>query len=103
MGTSSQQMRESGNGAGGVNPYCLGWRGSSVESRADEMAVDALRWLVGVRPGELRLRQAIVLGWCDGPLEGFLGFADPDSRWHFRSFAHQHNPDAFVACQSVQS
>ncbi|GAA3039776.1 hypothetical protein [Actinokineospora globicatena] len=57
------------------------------------MADDALRRLVDVRPGELRLRQAIVLDWHDGPQEGFLGFADSDSRWHFRSFAHQHNPD----------
>ena len=48
--------------------------------------------LVGTPPGAVRVAQTIILDWYDGPREGFVWLAHPESGWHFTVFA-EHDGD----------
>jgi hypothetical protein len=45
--------------------------------------------LVGTPPDTVRVARTIILDWSDGPREGFVWLARPESGWHFTIHAER--------------
>lgn len=49
--------------------------------------------LVDLPVDQLQIDQLVVLGWSDGPVEGFMRLSHPLSEWHFRLRADRARTD----------
>lgn len=48
--------------------------------------------LAGMRPQDVIVHRALVLGWYDGPLEGFIDLSQPESSWYFQLMGERYEP-----------
>lgn len=46
-----------------------------------------------MRPEALIVHRVLVLGWYDGPLEGFIDLSHPKSSWYFQLLGERLEPD----------
>lgn len=48
------------------------------------MTMGLARSIIHGVAANLIVHRVLVLGWCDGPLEGFIDLSHPKSSWHFQ-------------------
>lgn len=49
--------------------------------------------LAGCPVGSIAVRRSVILGWLDGPTEGFIQLDRPESSWRFQAYADAFDPD----------
>jgi hypothetical protein len=49
--------------------------------------------LAGCPVASIVVRCSVILGWLDGPTEGFIHLDRPESSWRFHAYAYAYDPD----------